>query len=247
MSQEAIEAKADLVLLPEAFNFRGDIRNKEAFSTATEKIPGPSCEVFMSLAKKRGVFFLLGSLLERGPKGRAYNTSVLVDDKGRIAAKYRKIHLFRANLGENVFKESQFTLAGSKGAAATIGDFGIGLSICYDLRFPGLYQSYSRKGLEILTIPACFTRKTGEAHWETLLRARAIENLAYVLAPGQVGTDSRGIQAHGNSMVISPWGEVISRAGADTQEIIFAEIALEEIRKARWMLPGIIKKDKSYA
>ena len=117
----------------------------------------------------------------------------------------------------------------------------MGLSICYDLRFPELYQDYARGGVEILTAPSCFTKKTGEAHWETLLRARAIENLSYVLAPNQIGSDARGMQAYGHSMIISPWGEVIARGSATDQEIIFGEINMEEIRRARQTLPGIIK------
>ena len=117
----------------------------------------------------------------------------------------------------------------------------MGLSICYDLRFPDLYQNYARRGVEILTAPSCFTKKTGEAHWETLLRARAIENLSYVLAPNQTGDDMRGMHAHGHSMIISPWGEIIARGSAEGQEIVFGEINIEEVRKARQILPGIIK------
>ncbi len=122
----------------------------------------------------------------------------------------------------------------------------MGLSICYDLRFPELYQNYARKGVEILTVPSCFTKKTGEAHWETLLRARAIENLSYVLAPNQVGIDARGMRAYGHSMIISPWGEVIACGSGVGQEIIFGEIDFEEIRKARSILPGIIKEGDSH-
>ncbi len=241
MSQEAVGGRAKFILLPEVFNFRGDARNKGLFAKATERIPGPSTDVFISLAKKHKVSFLLGSILEKAPQTRAYNTSVLIGPRGTITAKYRKIHLFDARIGDKIVKEADCFRAGTRPATAKIGEFRAGLSVCYDLRFPGLYQDYAREGVEILTVPSCFTRKTGEAHWETLLRARAIENLSYVLAPNQVGTDSRGMQAHGHSMIISPWGEIIARGSAGGQEIIFGDINMEEVRKARRILPGIIK------
>ena len=240
MSQEAIGRGAQFILLPEVFNFRGDAKNKELFAMATEKIPGPSSEAFIQLAKKHKVSFLLGSILEKSPSTLAYNSSVFIDPHGKITAKYRKIHLFDARIGDKIIKESDSFRAGQRPVTVKIGDFRAGLTICYDLRFPGLYQDYARRGVEILTVPSCFTRKTGEAHWETLLRARAIENLAYVLAPNQVGIDARGMQAHGHSMIISPWGEVIAQGGPQEQEIIFGDIRLEEVRKARFILPGII-------
>ncbi len=117
----------------------------------------------------------------------AYNTSVFIDPHGKITAKYRKIHLFDARIGDKIVKEEDCLRAGRRPVTVKVGEFKVGLSICYDLRFPDLYQNYARRGVEILTVPSCFTRKTGEAHWETLLRARAIENLSYVLAPNQVG------------------------------------------------------------
>ena len=241
LSQEALAKNTKFILLPEVFNFRGDSRNKELFAQAAEKIPGPSSNVFVPLAKKYKASILLGSIIEKAPKAHAYNTSIFIDPQGNITAKYRKIHLFDACIGDKIVKESDIFWAGTRPATAKVGEFRAGLSVCYDLRFPGLYQSYAREGVEILTVPSCFTRKTGEAHWEVLLRARAIENLAYVLAPNQVGIDQRGMQAHGHSMIISPWGEVIARGSAEGQEIIFGEINMDEIRKARQVLPGIIK------
>ena len=164
---------------------------------------------------------------------------------GQITAKYRKIHLFDARLGDQIIKEKDNFIPGRRLMSARAGEFRVGLSICYDLRFPDLYQNYARKGVEILTVPSCFTKKTGEAHWETLLRARAIENLSYVLAPNQIGCDIRGMQAYGHSMIISPWGKVLARGSARGQEIIFGEVDMEEVRKARRILPGIIGKRNS--
>ena len=240
MSRDALERNAKFILLPELFNFRGDTSNKELLAKAAEKIPGPTVDAFIPLAKKYKVSFLLGSIIEKTSGARAYNSSVFIDSSGKIIAKYRKIHLFDARIGDKIIKEEDYFRAGRRLVTVKTGEFALGLSICYDLRFPSLYQGYARQGVEILTAPSCFTRKTGKAHWETLLRARAIENLAYVLAPNQVGIDVRGIQAHGHSMIISPWGEILACASADAQEIIYGDINVEEVRKARSILPGII-------
>jgi len=241
LSQEALDRGAKFILLPEAFNFRGVGGNKELFEKAAEKIPGPSVDAFVPLAKKYNVSFLLGSILEKAPIAHAYNTSVFIDPRRGVIAKYRKIHLFDARIDDKIIREADCFRAGRQLTTVKIGEFRMGFSICYDLRFPELYQNYARKGVEILTVPSCFTKKTGEAHWETLLRARAIENLSYVLAPNQVGVDAGGMQAYGHSMIISPWGEVIARGGAGKEEIIFGEINIEEIKKARSILPGIVK------
>jgi len=242
MTLEALEKKARFILLPEIFNFRGDLSRPEIMSFAAEKIPGPSVLPFMALARQYKAAVLLGSIIEKTAGPRAYNTSVFIDPSGKIAAKYRKINLFDARIGDKMIKESDRFLAGKRPAAVKVGDFTAGLTVCYDLRFPMLYRNYSRKGAQLLTVPSCFTKKTGEAHWEALLRARAIENLAYVLAPNQTGTDDRGMQAYGHSLIVSPWGEVIAQGSAAKQEIIFADINTEEVHKARRTLPGIVKK-----
>jgi len=240
MAEEALAQKAKFVLLPEVFNFRGKANHKEVFLKAAEKIPGPSSQPFIPLAQKHKAHILLGSLIEKGTATHAYNTSVLIDADGKIAAKYRKIHLFDARIGDKIVRERDCFLEGKKPATVKVDEFRMGLSICYDLRFPDLYQRYSKKGVDILTVPSCFTRKTGEAHWEALLRARAIENLSYVLAPNQIGIDARGMQAHGHSMIISPWGEIIARGSEGVEEIVFGDISLDEVKKARRILPGII-------
>ena len=123
-----------------------------------------------------------------------------------------------------------------------VEEFKVGLSICYDLRFPKLYQDYAALGANVLTVPSCFTKITGQAHWEILLRARAIENLCYVLAPNQVGRDARGIESYGHSMVVDPWGNVIAEGSVDKEEIIYADISMQHIIDARAKLPGIIKE-----
>jgi len=239
--RRAVENGAQFVLLPEIYNFRGDLRDRALVTSVSEKVPGASVEPFMKLARAQGVFLLAGSVFEKAPGGKAYNTSVLIDDHGRVAAKYRKIHLFDARLGDQMIHESDCFSPGRVGVKTRAGGFTVGLSVCYDLRFPELYRGYGAARVDMITVPSCFTQTTGQAHWEVLLRARAVENLCYVLAPNQVGMDARGIAAYGHSMAVGPWGDVIARASGDKEEIVWAQISAGEIKKARAILPGIIK------
>lgn len=237
----AVKGKAKFILLPEVFNWRGDARKQREFNAA-ENIPGPTTRALMALAKEHGVFILAGSVLEKVKQSnKAYNTSVLIDGLGRIIAKYRKIHLFDARLGDKIVCEADCFMPGRKKTVARVNDFNIGMSICYDLRFADLYKTLVLNGANVLVVPSCFTKITGQAHWESLLRARAIENLSYVLAPNLVGADARGMVAYGNSMVVSPWGEIIARASGDKEEIVFADIDVQEVQKARARLPGLIR------
>jgi len=237
----AITQGAKFIALPEVFNYRG-LLSAENFSSVAERIPGESTRPFLALARERKVFILAGSVYEKGPQAKKYrNASVLISDTGKIIAQYRKINLFNAILGNKVFKESLWFLPGKSLAVAPVEDFKVGLSICYDLRFGDLYRKYARKGVDVICIPSAFTKKTGQAHWEILVRARAIENLSYVLAPNQVGEDYRGVASYGNSLIVSPWGEVIARASTDKEEIIYAEIQKGSIQEARAALPGFAK------
>ncbi len=238
--EEALARKAKFVALPETFLWRGNAGDKAAFAAAMEPVPGRSLLPFMAFALAHKAHILAGSVLEkaRGSK-KAYNTSILIGPDGTIVAKYRKIHLFDARIGDKIIREPEFFLPGRRNVLARAGEFTAGLSVCYDLRFSQLYRKYA--GADIITVPSCFTRKTGEAHWEMLLRARAIENLCYVLAPGQVGPDARGVEAYGNSMIVSPWGEVLARGSDNKEEIIYGDINKQEIMKARAILPGIVK------
>ena len=240
MARKASKKQARFILLPEAFNYRGLPHEIRGYADVAEAIPGESSMPFMELAKTNKVYILIGSLGEHEQDtSKVFNTSVLIDDNGKIEATYRKIHLFDAVIGKKKIQESTFLLAGNQPRTAYVGKFAIGMSICYDLRFPQLYRDYSNSGAQILCVPSCFTKTTGQAHWETLLRARAIENLSYVLAPNQVGKDSRGIICYGNSMVVDPWGKVIARASGTKEEIIYAAINSSAICTARKRLPGI--------
>ncbi|MDP2652452.1 MAG: carbon-nitrogen hydrolase family protein [Candidatus Omnitrophota bacterium] len=239
--REAAGRGARFVALPEVFSYRGPLTD-ETMPFVCERIPGESLKPLCEFAAAKKIFILAGSVIEKSPvRGKGYNTSVLINGRGKIAAKYRKIHLFDAALGGTKIRESLRFVAGRAPAAAAAGGFKVGLTVCYDLRFPWLYERYSRLGCDLLTVPSAFTRKTGQAHWEILLRARAIENLCYVLAPNQVGADHRGVVSYGNSMIVSPWGEVLARASGDREQVIYADVDSAVIKQSRDVLPGIGK------
>ena len=237
--REAIAAGSKAVFLPEVFNYRGAL-NKKILNEVAEKIPGPSIQPLMALAKEHRVFIVAGSVYEKIPgQSKCYNTSVVINDYGRLSARYRKIHLFDAVVGDRVVKEPQNFFAGKSPVIAPLGPTRLGMSVCYDLRFPELYRKYGKKKCEIISVPSNFTYETGKAHWEVLLRARAIENLAYIVAPNQCGKSSGGIEAFGNSMIIDPWGGVLARASADCQEIILGQVQREALEYSRAILPMI--------
>jgi deaminated glutathione amidase len=240
--KKAVAARAKWVLLPEVVNYRGDLTDPRNFKDVAEKIPGETTGLFAEVARRAKVHILIGSMIEHAAlTSKAFNTSVLIDERGEIAAAYRKIHLFDAKIAKTALCESRVFVAGRKPVFSRVRGFRVGLSVCYDLRFPELYQHYRDMGADVLTVPAAFTAFTGQAHWEVLLRARAIENQCYVLAPNQVGQDWRGVVTHGHSMVVSPWGKVLARGSADKEEIVYADIDLEEIKKSQKILPGFRK------
>src|SRR3989338_7885556 len=148
--RRAVENGAQFVLLPEIYNFRGDVRDQTLVASISEKVPGASVEPFMKLARAQGVSILVGSVFEKAPGGKAYNTSVLIYDRGRVAAKYRKIHLFDARLGGQMIRESDCFRPGLSGVKTRAGRFTVGLSVCYDLRFPGLYRGYGAAGVDMI-------------------------------------------------------------------------------------------------
>lgn len=238
--KKAISHGAEFIVLPEVFNFRGRLRSQRELNDIKENIPGESSAPFIELAKKKKIFILLGSLYENAPhKAKVYNTSIVIDSNGKTIAKYRKQNLFNAQVGSQNVKESKFFLKGKKSATVKVKNFKVGLTICYDLRFPQIYNNYSRRGVDMICVPSSFTHKTGQAHWEVLLRARAIENLCYILAPNQVGKDGKGIKSYGHSMIVGPWGEVLAKASHRKEEILYADINLKTIQKARRFLPEI--------
>lgn len=232
----AAKNKPLLIALPEVFNFRGNLN--DAALTA-EKIPGKSTKLISRLAKKYKSWILIGSLMEKIKSKKPFNTSVLINPQGKIVAKYRKIHLFDIKLKGKEILESKRNLAGISPKLVKVKNIKVGLSICYDLRFPELYRIYSKKGAEIICIPSSFTKPTGEAHWHTLVRARAIENLSYVIAPGQAGTGSAGIKTFGHSLIVDPWGKILAEGPPSGEAVISAEIDLVHLKKIRKNLPAL--------
>lgn len=229
---EAAERGAQYVQLPEYFNYHGPF---SGFASAAETIPGPTTSRMAAIAKSRSLTLHLGSLLESSSvEGQFYNTSVVIDPSGEIVATYRKIHLFDVNVpGAIVQRESEFVTAGDEIVVTPRNEYVLGLSICFDLRFPELYRSLALAGADVIAIPSAFNAVTGLAHWEPLVRARAIENHAFVVAATQVGVTDRGIATYGHALIVDPWGEVMAEAMSDEPEIISAQLDLSEVARRR--------------
>lgn len=238
--KNAVGKKSQCIALPEVFSFRGDLRNRDTLKAIAEHVEGETVSVFKELAKVNRAWIILGSIIEKAADNKFYNTCIVINSQGKIAAKYRKIHLFDARLGDKIIRESACFKAGNKTQVVGIEGFRTGLSICYDLRFSNIYQAYKKAKVDAIVVPACFTKKTGQAHWEVLLRARAIENLAYVIAPNQVGPDYRGVESFGHSMIVDPWGRILAQGSLDKEEIVYAEIFQDVIEESRRILPGIV-------
>jgi len=233
----AAERGARLVVLPEVFNWRGP-RGAEA--DFAEAIPGPTSERLAKLARELGIHLQAGSISERiEGERRCYNTALLFAPSGELVGQYRKIHLFDVEIpGQVSAHESAARKPGEQTVVVQTEIGAIGLSVCYDLRFPELYRRLVRDGAEMLCIPSAFTFPTGAAHWEPLVRARAIENQCYVIAPDQFGTSPNGYRDYGSSMIVDPWGAVIARA-SEGEAIAMAEIRLDYLRKVRTELPSL--------
>ena len=205
-----------------------------------QALDGPWVQRMAELARRLKISLLLGSLPERVPGDtRVHNTSVLLGPDGATVAVYRKIHLFDIDLpGMEHLKESRAVLAGTEIVVARSPLGPLGLTICYDLRFPELFRELMRRGARVLSVPSAFTERTGKAHWEVLLRARAIENLAYVLAPAQVGQHGGGRASHGQAMVVDPWGTILAQA-PDGEGIALAELDFARLERIRRELPAL--------
>lgn len=233
----AAARRAGLVVLPEVFSWRGK-RSEDA--AAAEDLDGPTQTLMSSLAAELNLHLVAGSFVERvAGEGKNYNTSVLYGPDGSRLAVYRKIHLFDVDLpGRVKVKESDTMLSGAEVVCARTALGGIGLSVCYDIRFPELYRRLTYAGARIVTVPSCFTFPTGEAHWEVLMRARAIENQVYVIAPGQFGPNLYGFSDYGNSLIVDPWGRVLARA-ADQEGVVVAPLDFDYQDRVRRELPSL--------
>jgi len=233
---EALARGAELVCLPEMFNYLGALHG---CAKCAEEIPGPSLATLCDLAREHKAWIAAGTVLERNGDARPFNTSVVLNPTGEVAARYRKIHLFDIDLPGRVrYRESAFLSAGDDPAICETPFGTLGLSICYDLRFPELYRKYSAQGASLLLVPAAFTMETGRDHWEPLLRARAIENQCFVVATGQTGKKESGLVCYGRSMVVDPWGLVVAQA-ADEEGLLVVELDLTAVERARERLPAL--------
>ena len=234
---EAADLGAKVVGLPENFAFMG--REEERIATA-EALEGPTLGAIREVARARRIWIVAGSVAEDvGQPGKTANTSVLVAEDGSIAAAYRKIHLFDVNIPDGArYAESETVVPGDKAVLAPTPMGRLGLTICYDLRFPELYRQLASLGAEGIFIPAAFTLFTGKDHWEVLIRARAIENLCYVVAPAQVGRHSANRLTYGNAMIVDPWGTVLARC-PDGEGVCVAPFSRARMERARQELPAL--------
>lgn len=231
--------QADLVIFPEHAEYLG-----KDYGHHASDVPGEITRFFASCAKKYSIYVHCGTITERREGGSPYNTSILFSPDGRMAGRYRKLHMFDVELKDGPgYRESLEVSPGDEIVVCDTELGRIGLAVCYDLRFPELFRIMAGKGAGLLVISANFTEDTGRAHWEPLLRARAIENTCYVAAAGQCGRNE-SFAAYGNSMIIDPWGEVVARAGTE-EEIIYAEADAGRIRDVRAQIPSLanIRRD----
>lgn len=238
--KRAGEQRPQLIALPESFLYRGPAAG---FRESASELPGPMTEPFAQLACSLDTWILLGSVAERSADPqRPYNTSLLLDPAGQICVRYRKRHLFDVTIdGGPSDRESARTTPGDETVVAVMegaaqeADVRLGLSICFDLRFPELYREMALAGAVVMAVPANFTEATGRDHWEVLLRARAIENGAFVIAPAQCGIGG-GVPTHGRSLAVDPWGVVIAQA-PDGPGVVVADLEMERVVEVRRQLP----------
>jgi predicted amidohydrolase len=236
----AASAGASLVSLPETWTYMGD----SAFTRESgEPIPGPTTERLAEIARRHRTWLHAGSIFEIAPgEPRVYNTTVVLDPDGNIAGKYRKIHLFDVEIGDDVRSQESATVApGDEIVVVDVAGVRLGLTICYDLRFPELYRLLALDGAEVIAVSAAFHAHTGKDHWEPLLRARAIENQVFVLAANACGSHPGGWKSHGRSMVVDPWGVVLATAG-DGPGFCVAECDLAALERIRRELPSLANR-----
>ena len=234
---QAASTGADIVVLPEKWNAIGD---SALYHEAAEPLDGgESVEAMSDWARLHGVALVGGSITERREgREKVSNTSVVFDAEGSIVAVYRKIHLFDVEVGGVTYRESEAEEPGETPVVVFVENWGVGLSVCYDVRFPELYRILALGGAELLTVPAHFTTPTGRDHWHVLLRARAIENQCFVAAAAQVGETLPGKPSYGRSLVADPWGIVLAQA-PDEPTVITAELERARLRDIRTKLPSL--------
>ena len=229
---------AELVALPEYFCLMGR-RDSDKLTVAEVPGAGPIQDFLAALARQHGLWLIGGTLpLRTGSAERVRNACCVFAPDGTLAARYDKIHLFRFETERESYDEARVLEAGGEPVAVQAGALRVGLSICYDLRFPELYRALGTPPCDVLCVPAAFTYTTGRAHWELLLRARAVENQAYVLAPAQGGTHENGRRTWGHSMIVDPWGEVLA-VRPEGEGVVVAEVDAARLAQVRHQLPAL--------
>ena len=241
LTRAAAADGAELVVLPERLDIRGSAAD---YAARAEPLDGRPVSWAREAARELGLDIVAGSVAERREgHDRVANTSVHVGPDGELKAVYRKIHMFDVEVGGVAYRESEHSEPADEIVVSeTAQGLGLGLTICYDLRFPELYRILALRGARIIAIPAAFTRVTGEAHWEILLRARAIENQVFVIAPGQGRLPGPDRDSYGNSMIVDPWGEVLARAGGEGACFVAADLDLARQDEIREKLPSLANR-----
>jgi predicted amidohydrolase len=237
--RDAARDGAELIGLPEKWNLLG---GSATLLAGAEPLDGPSLSAARGWARELGVHLLAGSIAERvDGQERLFNTSLLIGPRGDDLAAYRKIHMFDVEVGGIEYRESENEQGGDEIVTASLGDLELGLTVCYDLRFPELYRILAVRGARVITVPSAFTAPTGRAHWEVLLRARAIENQAFVIAPNQIGEAPPHYDSYGHSAIVDPWGAVLSMA-PDEECFVAADLDLAEQDRVREKLPSLANR-----
>lgn len=244
LTRDARDAGAQLICLPEFFSFLNLDANGLNVAPFREA-EHPTLAAYKRLSKDLNVWILLGSIAILDETGKKRNRSILLNSDGQIVTRYDKIHMFDVNLpnGE-IYRESDVFVPGNAAVTADMPWCTLGLTVCYDLRFPHLYRSLAHAGAGIISVPAAFTRTTGRAHWHVMLRSRAIETGAYIVAPCQYGDHGRA-KTYGHSLIIDPWGKILEDGGEERGYII-SEVDTEEVNKARQMIPAL-DHDREYS
>jgi predicted amidohydrolase len=239
MLAQAAEQGAQYILTPEVTVIFPENREQLA-SVAASFENNPQLRRVGELARQHGIHIHIGSLAVPLPDGRFANRSVLFGPHGAIVDTYDKIHLFDATIeGLNAYRESATYAGGERAVTVPLGEFTLGMSICYDMRFPKLYNALANAGANLIAVPAAFTVPTGQAHWHVLLRSRAIETGSYVIAAAQGGQHANGRATYGHSIIIDPWGRVIAELEHDEPGVLLAEISPELVRDARQRIPAL--------
>ncbi len=242
--RRAAEEGAELIATPEMTSLL-DRKPGAVFAKSTTEEADPALAAFSNLAAELRVWLLIGSLPIRADGTRCANRSFLIAPDGGVAARYDKIHMFDVQLNAgNIYRESDGFAAGGEAVLAAMPKAKLGLTVCYDVRFPHLYRDLARAGAEVIFVPSAFTRITGEAHWHILLRARAIETGSFILAPAQCGKHADGRETYGHSLIVGPWGEVLAEAGVEPG-VISARLDLAAVEDARSRIPSLTH-DRSY-